>query len=434
MANRYASFSVQELSLFAVSSPCYDSEDKANMSTAEVNNSERNPTARLFCDEPGTVPPRSGARLQTCRVAIPGTCSATAAARLIDPADPRSTEPLNPGYETIEPSTVRKHARNRFQFDMAVLMTNSNGHALKDTTAIGGVFMIHDPLWREKIFFGGLLLLLAPPIGWPAALGYRKALVERLLSGQSPVLPDWKGQVWRHFTEGLKAIGVIFAYYTPLYILLGIVIDAKGGTPNEYWLYTLFFFLLAPLFSPLAFPLIVISSGLFGQPIPLGIPATATLLLLFTLATFVIPAGFLQVSLTASYGSALRLFEALSLIRRNFRLYLRAWYHSIVMSLSGHFAIPFSPWGIVWCYLGIIFLFNSILVEGEEDITPDCTWFGKLASDPRIKIRRTEKKSIVRVLNTSEESSTDEIYAARVDQILIPLPLAVSSRLFPRGA
>ena len=317
---------------------------------------------------------------------------------------------------------------------MSVLMTNSNGHALKDTAAIGGVFMVRDPLWREKIFFGGLLLLLVPAIGWPAALGYRKALVGRLLSGQSPVLPDWKGQVWRHFTEGLKAIGVIFSYYTPLYVVLGIVIHSNGWVPNEYWLYTFLFFLLAPLFSPLAFPLVVIYWGFFGHPSPLGVPTTATLLLLFTLATFVIPAGFLQVSRHGSCWSAFRLFEALSLIRRNLRLYLRAWRHSIVMSLSGHFAIPFSPWGIVWCYLGIIFLFNSILVEGEGDLAPDGSWFGKLASEQQIKILQTERKSIVRVVNTWDEASTDEIYAARVDQILIPLPLAVSSRLFPRGA
>ena len=118
-------------------------------------------------------------------------------------------------------------------------MTDANRHGLRDAAAMSGVFMIGDPRWREKIFFGGLLLLLAPPIGWPAALGYRKALVGRLLSGKRPVLPDWNGQVWRHFIEGLKAIGVIFSYYCPLYLVLGILIGANGGVPNEYWLYTL---------------------------------------------------------------------------------------------------------------------------------------------------------------------------------------------------
>ena len=290
--------------------------------------------------------------------------------------------------------------------------------------------MIGDPRWREKIFFGGLLLLLAPPIGWPAALGYRKALVGRLLSGKRPVLPDWNGQVWRHFIEGLKAIGVIFSYYCPLYLVLGILIGANGGVPNEYWLYTLFFFLLAPLFSPLAFPLIVIYWGFFGDPNPLGIQTTAMLLLLFATTTFVIPAGFLQVTRSGSCLSAFQLFEALSLIRRRFQLYLRAWYHSMVMSLIGHFAIPFSPWGIVWCYLGIIFLFNSILVEEDGELPREGTWFGKLDSDHQIEVIQTARKRIVRVINPAEETPRDEVYAAMVDQILIPIPLFVSSRLF----
>ena len=306
-------------------------------------------------------------------------------------------------------------------------MTDSNREGLRNIAALSGVFMTSDPGWREKIFFGGLLLLLAPPIGWPAALGYRKALVDRLLSGKHPVLPDWRGQVLRHSMEGLKAIGVIFSYYIPLYLVLGILISANGGVPNEYWLYTLLFFLFAPLFSPLAFPIIVIYWGFFGDPDPLGIPTTATLLLLFTATTFVIPAGFLQVSRSGRCLSAFRLFEALSLIRRRPRLYLRAWYHSMVMSLAGHFAIPFSPWGIVWCYLGIIFLFNSILVEEGGEIPREGTWFGKLDSDNRIEVIQTARKRIVRVVNAGEDTSTDEIYAAMVDQILIPIPLFVSS-------
>jgi len=30
------------------------------------------------------------------------------------------------------------------------------------------------------------------------------------------------------------------------------------------------------------------------------------------------------------------------------------------MSLLGHFCLPFSPWGVVWCYLGITYLFNEV--------------------------------------------------------------------------
>ena len=290
--------------------------------------------------------------------------------------------------------------------------------------------MIHDPRWREKIFFAGLLLLLAPPIGWPAALGYRKALVARLHRGQHPILPDWKGQVWRHFREGLKAVGVIFSYFLPLYVILGVLVYASGGIPDRYPLYTLLFFPLVPLFSPLAFPFVVIYLGFFGHP-PLGIPTTATLLLLFALATFAIPAGFLLVSKSGRMLSAFRLNEALSLIRRKFRPYLHAWYHSIVMSLSGHFAIPFSPWGIVWCYLGIIFLFNSILFAGDGELSSDGNWFKKLACEHQISVTQTARQRIVRVVAAPDDGPLDQMFTARIDQILVPIPSMISSRLFP---
>jgi hypothetical protein len=60
---------------------------------------------------------------------------------------------------------------------------------------LAGAFVIRDPHWRNKIFFGGLLLLLVHPIGWPTTLGYRKELIARLFSGAEPILPEWKGKI-----------------------------------------------------------------------------------------------------------------------------------------------------------------------------------------------------------------------------------------------
>ena len=124
--------------------------------------------------------------------------------------------------------------------------------------------------------------------------------------------------------------------------------------------------------------------GHIGRRSTLFSPIVALCLLgSYTLATFIIPAGFLQVSRHRRYLAAFHLLDALSLIRRKFRLYIRAWYHSIVMSLGGHFAIPFSPWGVVWCYLGIIYVFNSILVEDpdESEVGTTSTWFARLSSE-----------------------------------------------------
>ena len=54
------------------------------------------------------------------------------------------------------------------------------------------LFMATDPDWKRKIFVGGLVLLI-PIIGWPAILGYRKVVVERLVDGALPLLPEWRG-------------------------------------------------------------------------------------------------------------------------------------------------------------------------------------------------------------------------------------------------
>ena len=42
------------------------------------------------------------------------------------------------------------------------------------------------------------------------------------------------------------------------------------------------------------------------------------------------------------------------------RRYLEAWVGSSLLSLLGHFCVPFSPWGVAWCYLGITYFFNEV--------------------------------------------------------------------------
>ena len=58
--------------------------------------------------------------------------------------------------------------------------------------------------------------------------------------------------------------------------------------------------------------------------------------------------------------SAFAVWPALKSIVRYPRRYLEAWIGSSVMSLLGHLCLPFSPWGVAWCYLGITYLFNEV--------------------------------------------------------------------------
>jgi hypothetical protein len=96
-----------------------------------------------------------------------------------------------------------------------------------------------------------------------------------------------------------------------------------------------------------------------------------------------IPAGFLQVSLTRRYRSAFALWRAIPFVLLNFSLYLEAWWHSVLMSLAGHLALPFPPWGVVWCYLGIVFLFNELLLHAG--FVPQSSWLGRAITDPRFE-------------------------------------------------
>ena len=120
-----------------------------------------------------------------------------------------------------------------------------------------GLFLLHDPEWRRKVFLGGLLLMI-PFVGWFATLGYRKGLIARLYRGDQPPLPEWRGEVWTHIWEGLKAGAVIIVQYMPLGLLLATLLISRGSRFEPALVGASVFFVLFPIFSTLAFPLAVL--------------------------------------------------------------------------------------------------------------------------------------------------------------------------------
>ncbi len=246
-------------------------------------------------------------------------------------------------------------------------------------------FVREDPRWRAKVFRGGLLLLF-PPLGWPVALGYRKALIGRLATRAEPLLPEWEGHVMRYWLEGMKALAVILAHYAPVYAFCAARI-ARTGPPELPWLelaaFFAFFFLLTPFLVPV---LVVASSAWIGGNTFTGGEA-AFVLAYFALATFLIPAGFLQVSRTGRFLSAFRLGDSLALVVRHFRLYAEAWAFSGLIALVGHFCIPLSPWGIFWCYQSIVYSFNEIRMHtgdaADSALRDGRTWFAELGVSNR---------------------------------------------------
>ena len=284
--------------------------------------------------------------------------------------------------------------------------------------------MLLDSKWRQKIFFGGLLLLFIPFLGWPAALGYRKELIFRLRDGDSPLLPEWEDNVGRYIADGFRAMGVIFGYLAPLYLSLFLLLLSQGVRPDATWCYAFLFFAVFPIVSTLSFPLAIFYWVCVDPNYSLPYYLGGIYLLLFALIVFFIPAGFLQVSKTNSFWSALNIGDALQTLRDNFKAYVSAWYYSMLISLVGHIAFPFSPWGVIWCYLGIIYQFNSILSENTSD--PE-SWYAKLVMDYNLGVDG-DSNSVVRLAKVVLPQGED-VRVLEIGGAIVPLPTLLVSFL-----
>lgn len=220
-------------------------------------------------------------------------------------------------------------------------------------------FLVIDPQWRRKVWLGGWILLL-PLIGWPAVLGYRKVAIDRLVQGTIPVLPDWGRGLWFYAWEGCKAMLVINGYYLPVYAWVGYRLSQAPQSAEIPWGWLALFFAVLPIFSTLITAAVLGFAQFYVSEPIFGWGEVAAITLAVSLLTFFIPAGFLNVSRTGRYLAAFDIPYALGFIRRHFRTYLECWIGSGVIAILAHAAVPFSPWGVVWCYLVIVYAFNEI--------------------------------------------------------------------------
>lgn len=268
---------------------------------------------------------------------------------------------------------------------------------------VAGLIALLDPHWRAKIFRGGLVLLI-PIVGWPAVMGYRARFVRHLFTDEPSPLPEWSGQFRRHLVEGLRAMGVVFGYFAPLYVVLATLVATRGFVPGTPTLICTAVFVAVPILSTLSFPTACVLLALAPERWITPFEALA-FIAAFALTVFVIPAGFCQVARTGRYRDAFVLGAALRLIARHPRAYFAAWWHSSVMAMAGHFALPLSPWGVVWCYLGILVLFNALLLD--DDTAPGDGWLRRALADPKLARRpgvevRDANGEVVNVLEIGE--------------------------------
>lgn len=222
-----------------------------------------------------------------------------------------------------------------------------------------GLFCVADPEWKKKIGLGGFFLLI-PVLGWPIILGYRKETAFRLVQGLLPILPNWEMGLPFFLREGLKAMGVIHSYFLPVYVWFGFRVFSHPASLEIPWLWFALFFFLFPIFSTLIIPILLLYVQLTQPESLLSIGESIGMTTAYAFLTFFLPAGFLNVSRTGCLLSAFNIARNFRLILHTLPAYLEAWIGSSLMSLVGHLCVPFSPWGIVWCYLGIIYSFNEV--------------------------------------------------------------------------
>jgi Protein of unknown function (DUF4013) len=220
-----------------------------------------------------------------------------------------------------------------------------------------------DPDWKGKLFIGGLLMLLCPPAGWTMALGYRRAVGIRLRAGMTPPLPEWSGLWWLHYKGGIGAVSVILGYYVPFMVLYASLAFEPSLDGARQALAILAFFGLIVVFPPLFLPVLPPLYSFLFPWVQLTAPETALLVFVFVGTAFVLPAAFVQVSVTGRYRTAFRASHVARFIAGHPVVYCEAWVLSLTASAIGVAMGPLAPWGLFWSYIVILHAFTAAFVR-----------------------------------------------------------------------
>ena len=226
-----------------------------------------------------------------------------------------------------------------------------------------------DPEWAPKLFIGGLLMLICPPVGWATALGYRRSVGLRLREGMRPPLPDWHGAWSSYFTGGVCAIGVIFGYYVPFLLLYTIVAFGPSMRAAVHLPEIALFYALILLFPPVFLASLPWLYALVFSWVELTPIEIAAFVVLFVATAFVLPAAFVQISVTGRFRTAFRLRDVARFIVDHPQVYCEAWVLSLIASAVGVCLGPLAPWGLFWSYIVILHAFTeAFLRTGRSDV------------------------------------------------------------------
>jgi hypothetical protein len=177
------------------------------------------------------------------------------------------------------------------------------------------------------------------------------------------VLPAWHGLRLAALGNGVRAVGVILAYFAPFLALYWWLALDDAGWAAGRWREVGLFFLLLPLFVPVTLPGLLLAYPLRHPWMAFSPAEVAVLAAAFLGTTFLLPAAFMQVSVYRRFRSALRVDRAVRLVAAAPRAYGEAWAISLAATVAAGLSGPLMPWGIVWSYLVIGFAFNNALAR-----------------------------------------------------------------------
>jgi hypothetical protein len=187
--------------------------------------------------------------------------------------------------------------------------------------------------------------------------------------GVVPLLPplSWKSAPF--VKSALTSALVIIAYSSPSLVgfwLMGI--PSLSALPH-FILPILAFFAAVLVLPPVAIPLLPLLYLRLFPDLVLSPTALIGCSVWLMVAVFVLPAAFINVSVSGTIRSAYRLDRAMLFIIRYPRLYLEAWAISITATAVAFLLGAACPWGLFWSYLVILSAFNQALVKsGRGDL------------------------------------------------------------------
>jgi hypothetical protein len=227
-------------------------------------------------------------------------------------------------------------------------------------------YMTREPEWKRTIALGGLLMLVAPPVGWALALGYRSTVGERLMNGRTPAMQRWGSNLADMSLRGAKSSGVILGYLSPaLLLFLGSGAGSLRAATMHYRelaAAVVAMVVLPPAGIP-ALPLLAYTRWPWFTFAPAVMAIVAAL---FMTAILLLPSAFLRVAATGRYSAAFQVAEAARFAIRNAAAYAEAWVLSLLVSAVGVLVVPLMPWLLFWSYLAILHAFLQVLWRSEQ--------------------------------------------------------------------